>query len=283
VRQRALLRRWAAWGAQEAPLWFVRLAPLLIGGACALVLRGPRAAVLRNIRRIEGEQSLARELLLVLRTFVEFARALTASLAPDRAIFRDRTYRTRGREWVEPMIEAGQGFLILTAHVGPWDTAAMGLRHMMSVPVMMLMSPEADERTGELHDALRDAADVSVLRVGETALGLLPVLAHLKEGGVVVAQMDRVPEAREALEVALFDEVFPVPLGLFKLAAVTGAPVVPVFAARLDSKRDLIQVAPPLLLPRRATLEQMKAAAQEVTRHLEAHLSAFPTQWFHFD
>lgn len=280
LTKRAVSRRWAAWGAAHGPAWFVRLAPPVIGCVFALTSADARRQVLRNLRLIFGRRSLWSEVRDVLVTFMEFAQALTRSLAPDRELLKTREFRVRGKRQVDPLFEQGRGILMVTAHVGPWDTAAMGLG--LDVPVLMLMVPEEDDEAGDFQDRVREAASVRVLRVRESGLDALPILEHLQQGGVVVAQLDRVPRGRNPLWVRMFDRPFAMPQGLFRLAAAANVPLVPVFAARLPRGRALVDVGAPIFVPKGTRGERLAPYAQQAADRLEAHLAAFPTQWFHF-
>lgn len=275
-------RRAAAWGAQKWPEWFVRGAPVLIGVLAALVFRRLRRAVGRNLVAIRGPVGSLRQLLETGATFVEFARALTAALAPLRPMFLERKIDLVGEGHVRTLLEQRIGMLMLTAHVGPWDSCALRLRSMMDVPVLMLMSEESDRAAEAFHDEVRKSAQVSVLRIGTNPLDALPLLAHIREGGIVVAQLDRLPASGRGIGVALFSLPFEVPEGLFRLASALGCPVVPVFAGRLDSETDQVVVSPPIWVKKRADDHELRQAANEVVACLELHLRKFPTQWFHF-
>jgi lauroyl/myristoyl acyltransferase len=279
LRKSLFLRRAAAWGANVAPDWFVRLAPPIIGFIFSLVSRDARRAVVRNLRRIHGPRSLFRETVDVVETFVNFARSFTRALAPERAIFHEE-FRVRGKHHVAPYFEAKQGVILLTAHVGPWDSAAMGLR--VDVPVMMLMSPEQDAGAADLQDSVRKSVKVTVLRLSGGSLAALPIVEHLRSGGAVVAQLDRVQAGQAPLWVELFGQPFAVPSGLFRLAGAARVPLVPVFCARLSGARAIVDVSAPIFVPQRPTPDDLNQAAQEATLLLEKHLGAFPTQWFHF-
>lgn len=282
LRERAFFRRAAALGAQAWPEWFVRSAPVVIGVIFALVGFRTRRIIGRNLLAVRGPVGRLRHLRETVATFVEFARALTAALAPGRSIFSQRRIELVGAEYVRPQLDSRTGMLMLTAHVGPWDACALRLRTMMDVPVLMLMSEEADPHAEEIHDAVRKSARVEVLRLGKNPLDALPLLEHVGKGGVVVAQLDRLPGSGRTITVPLFSRPFEVPEGLFRVAAALGCPIVPVFSARLDSETDRVVVSPPVQVKRRPSDAELQAAAKEVVARLEAHLRQFPTQWFHF-
>lgn len=282
LRERAFLRRLVEWAANNAPLWFVRSAPVALGIVFALVLGSERRAVRRNLRRIFKRRGALEEWRDIFSTFCQFAACFTESLAPDRALFRAREFEISGQHLVDPIRQQGRGILFLTAHVGPWDTSAMGLQTFSDGPVMMLMAPERDNEAGQVHDRLRGAAMVTVLRIGHSSLDALPALTHLRSGGIVVAQMDRVQPGRDGIESELFEEPFLVPRGLFRLAGVAGVPVVPVFSARLGFGRRLVQVSAPIEVPRRPSEQELRDRAGWALASLALHLRTYPTQWFNF-
>ncbi len=275
-------RRWAAWGARRSPAWFIRIVAPFIGTCFALFVPKTRARVLANLRRIHGTRGELEELRDVLATFKNFAGALTESLAPQRGFYHPEEYRVRGAEKLDQFSQARKGMLFVTAHVGPWDAAATGLRGRIRVPLMMLMAAEGDADAGAFHDSLRSMSSVTVLRIGESELDVLPALAHLEAGGIVVAQFDRVLEGKRNVETQLFGQDFLVPEGLFRLAGLAKVPMVPVFSASLGFARRLIEVGQPIFVEKKAQRAQLQECASRLVVQLERHLAAFPTQWFHF-
>ncbi len=276
-----VFRRWAAWGAQRGPEWFVRLAPPVIGVVFALLLKHVRGQIRRNLRLITPVQEPLAEFRDVLLTFVHFAQALTESLARTRFASRS-AFRVRGRHHVEPILAVRGGVIFLTAHTGPWDAAAMALRGEEGRKLMMLMAAEDDMSAAGLQDQIRGQAEVEVVHLRGGPLDALPALLHLREGGILVAQVDRVPRGSRLLVVELFGEAFALPLGIFKLAALAEVPLVPIFSARLGFSRNLVEVRPPILLGKGPLHEDLISAARVVAGELERHVAAFPTQWFHF-
>ncbi len=96
-------------------------------------------------------------------------------------------------------------------------------------------------------------------------------------------QMDRLPPGMRGRPGQLFGAPFQVPEGPLRLAAVSGAPLVPVFTRRLGYMEYEVQVAPPVRVPRRPTAVDLDAASSAILRAMEAFVRANPTQWFHFE
>ena len=120
------------------------------------------------------------------------------------------------------------------------------------------------------------------MHIGAHPTDALPLIAHLRRGGVAALQLDRVPPSGRVLSVSLFGEPFGVPEGPFRLASLSGAQVLPVFARRLGFFEYELEISAPITLGRRPSAEQLRAAAQQAVNAMQARVEQCPTQWFHF-
>jgi KDO2-lipid IV(A) lauroyltransferase len=80
----------------------------------------------------------------------------------------------------------------------------------------------------------------------------------------------------------MFGEPARVPEGPLRLAALTGAPIVPIFTVRRGYRRYEIVAHPVIRLSRAADERSFDAAAQTMASAMEAFAREHPTQWFHF-
>lgn len=275
-------RRWAFLGARYAPNWFVRMAPRLLGAAFALLLPRERKRVRECLRWALGERPAFVEGRDVVQTFQNYASCLTESLGAERAEAKNARVIVDGQEHVRAALAGGRGLVMVTAHVGPWDVAARLLAEELGVRVALVMEAEPDPEARALHDEVRRRAGVDVFAVGEGPLDGLPVLRHLRGGGVAAFQIDRRAASGRSLAAALFGRPFPVPEGPFRLAALAGAPLVALFSCRTGYFAYRVEVGPPVECRRPVVEAELAAAAREAVGRLEAFIARYPTQWFHF-
>ncbi|MDI1475819.1 lysophospholipid acyltransferase family protein [Polyangium sp. y55x31] len=278
-----LWRRALDAGVTHGPRPFVRYAPPLIGLAFGLALGRQRRAVRENLRRALGPRNALVENVDVARVFASFASCLTEAFL----VGRGRPERLVGlcasdENYVQAASE-GRGVIIATAHTGGWQAAGPILRSVHTADVVVVMAHERDERAEALTDDARDKAGVRIVHVGTSPLDALPLLSHLRRGGVVAVQIDRLPKGMRGREVTLFGEPFVVPEGPLSLAALSGAPIVPVFTRRLGYMRYEVRSCPPISLPRRPSEDELSLAARRVAAAMESFLRENPTQWFHFE
>ncbi len=269
-------------GSRYGPGPWLRYSPPVFGLAVAAAQPESRRQVRENLRRVLGPRLRVEEDLDVARTFTNYAHCLAEALATGRREADDPRCLMLGRDRLREVCATESGFLVATAHVGAWDSAARMLARDTDRSVKVIMEAEADRRAQRLHDHARSAGGVDVARVRHP-LDVLPLLRHLENGGVVAVQLDRVPADMRAFTTSVFGRPFKVPQGPFRLAAASGCPILPVFAARIGHFEYELHVGPVLRLPRRADEQTMVRAAETVCQEMERFIRIYPTQWFHFD
>ena len=278
----AFLRRLAYAGARFGPRFVIEHSPKLFGTAFALALPETRERVLRNLRRVKGPRGFLIEQREVVQTFTSYAACLAESLGIERADARNTELSVQGGEHLRAALAAGRGVILVTGHIGPWDCAAHLLAKDFRADVVVVMLAEPDAAARKMHDAVRERSGVRVMHVGDHPLDALPLLKHVRGGGVVAIQLDRAAPGGRSLDVDLFGAKEQLPEGPFRLAALSGAPIVPIFAHRLGYFRYEFSVEAPIWVSRQATASELQVAASSAATAMQAFISRHPTEWFHF-
>lgn len=278
-------RKAAHFGAARMPRWFARHAPGPIGALLCPFLPSARRAIVENQRRMFGRRSAVTEYLEASRTLSEYAACLSESLGASRLRPEEVRVDVEGFDRLDALLAEKTGIVVVTAHVGPWEGAALSLSGRSTQSVVLVMEAERKTEAAEFEDQLRRQRGLGVLRLGESPLGALPLLEHLGAGGIVAIQMDRPTRSGPVVMGRLFGRPFAVPQGPFRLAALTDAPILPVFAARLGHFHRLVVIGEPVWPqgePGQGKRARWLSLIGQVLPQLEAHLRRFPRQWFHF-
>lgn len=275
-------RKLAHWGASRGPTPWLRFSPPLFGLAFALALPEARRAVRSNVRRVLGPRAAWEENWDVARTFMSYASCLAEGLASERPEVLGARRRFRNGDTVRKTLLAGRGAVVATAHFGAWDVAGPLLARDVHAPVMVAMQAESDSGARELHDGVRERGGVKIVHVGEHPLDALPLLHHLRSGGVVAVQLDRSAPGGRCLEVDLFGRRFEMPEGPFRLAALARVPLLPLFVRRHGYLDYELTAGGPIELPPHPEPADLAAGAQKAAAELARVVYACPTQWFHF-
>ena len=273
-------RRLAHAGATRGPTWFRRYSPPLFGLAFAAAMPSARRTVAANLVRIRGEAGLVRDVADVARTFASYASCLTDALASD--VDGAPSAVVYGERHILAALEQQHGAVFATAHTGGWEVVGPLLMRDHGRPVVMVMQRERDTAARRLQDDLRTDRGLRIVHVGSDPLAALPLLSHVRAGGVVALQIDRSPAGMRTRAVSLFGHAATLPEGPLRLAQLAGAPLLPVFAARTGYRSYLVRAFEPICVPRRASQAELDAAAQRLADAMSAFISAHPTQWFRF-
>jgi KDO2-lipid IV(A) lauroyltransferase len=278
-----LWRRAMSAGIARGPRAFVRYSPPAFGVAFAALLPRHRAAVLRNLRLALGKRSAAVEALDVARVFATYASCLTeAFIAGSDGGASVKGVAVHDERFGDALAQK-KGVILATAHTGGWQVAGPVLHAGHDAELLVVMRRERDAKAQALQDDARERSGTRVIHIGDDPLDALPLLSHLRKGGVVAVQMDRLPRGMRGRKVELFGSPFEVPEGPLRLSAVSGAPVLPVFTRRLGHMEYEVEIGEPIRLPRRPAEADLDAAARKVMSEMEIFVRNNPTQWFHFE
>lgn len=278
-----LWRRAAAFGSQRGPWWLLRYSPPLIGLAWWALLPTLRHAVRDNLVRVRGDRGRLRDAVDSARTFTTFAGCLAETLAHGSANDAEIQVRLEQPLHLYRAVREQQGVILATAHTGGWEAAGQLLARELGIEVMAVMRRERDDAAGSRQDRARSSARFTIAHVGDDPLEALPLLRHLKRGGAVAMQLDRVPAGMRSVAVRMFGGPGRIPEGTLRLAQVSGSPIVPVFCARLGFRHYLVHADPPLFVDRRADDAALAAQAQLLAGAMARFVERYPTQWLNFE
>jgi phosphatidylinositol dimannoside acyltransferase len=269
-------------GVHYGPEAFVRYSPPAFGVAFAAALHRERAAVRRTLERVLGRRPPLEELRHVAAVFANFASSLTDAMLVGMGRGFVATHRPVNDWYFLSSAARGKGVILATAQTSGWDVAGTFLSADQAREVWVVMERERNQRAREVHDRARRRAGVRIVHIGDDPLDALPLLGHLRHGGVLALKFDRVHHGIRTRRVSFLGGDWRVPEGPLTLAALSGAPLVPVFTRRIGFLEYQVINCEPIELPRRPSNAQLDAAAQRLADRLEEFVRAHPTQWFHF-
>jgi lauroyl/myristoyl acyltransferase len=275
-------RRLARLGAAHGPAWLVEYSPPLIGVAVALALPSVRRAVRGNLRRIRGPVGRVRDTRDVVATFATYAGCMAEVLSNGSKNAELPDLGVIGKPHMDRVLAAGKGVILATAHTAGWELVGPVFKERNRIDVMMVMEAERDGAARELHDRARRATGIELLHVGSDPFSSLPLLHRLRDGGALALQIDRVPDGMRGIPVRMFGEMQSIPEGPLRLAQLSGAPIVPLFCARLGYRSYFAEVFEPVYIPRRPAPGVLEASAQKLADAMSDFVSRHPTQWFDF-
>jgi KDO2-lipid IV(A) lauroyltransferase len=202
----------------------------------------------------------------IARLLVTFARF--SSINPSNL---DQWIRCEGSEHFERALRAGHGVLFATAHLGNWELSAFA-HALFQAPMHVVVRPLDNPLIDRLVERRRTLTGNHLIQKKDFARGILKALAANQAVGILI---DQNATPADGVFVNFFGRAACASTGFAKLAAHSGAAVIPGFALWSDrERRYILRFDPPIPItgdPARDT-QTLQAA-------LEAVIRAHPDQW----
>ena len=244
-----------------------------------------RKALLRNLRiAIPGSWPIV-NYLRVARVFANFGWSLTDSVAYRLKKGRFR-YELENSRFLE-QLGAGEGAIVLTAHMGNYDLGAGLFAERFHRKMKMVRAPERDASAARHLDLALQQSSAGAVTVGYSDDGAslaFDLLNDLRDGEIICIQGDRVVGEVGRAPVRLFNREIFLPNGPFVLSLVSKMPIYPLFIVRTGYRKYKIIAREPIVCFRGSeTREEIIAKAMQAwSRVLEEIVRHYWPQWFAF-
>lgn len=172
-----------------------------------------------------------------------------------------------------------RGAIIITAHLGSFETGVAGLRS-MEPNVHVVFQRDRLAVFEELRSRLHSHLGVHEAPVEAGLDGWFRLRDALRSDHVVLMQADRVMPGQSGVRVPFLGGHMELPAGPVKLAMASGSPIIPAFAIRQRDGRSRVVIGKPIEV--RDSCERDLAehpAMLEVVTVLETYIKMYPTQW----
>ena len=276
--------RFPYWAFTRLPRWTDWVAVVVFTTFFFLTLGRIRNAIASNIEPVLGRARFWVRWGRSYRTLWVFAWCLTERYRhlAHPGLFR---YRLEGEENWRQATETPGGALLVTAHIGPWESASHLGASETHRRIHVVREKEIDPRAQDfIRSILARSGDNYVTHFAGDDPGLSLELAEaLRRGDIVAIQGDRPRAGGRTVTVSLFGRPMPLPIGPAALARAAGVPLIPVFNFR--DGRFLLRtvVRPPLHVARTADRDaDVSDAVRRLGAEIEWAIGQHPHQWFCF-
>ena len=276
--------RFAYWGFTRPPSWTEWISVPISAVFFFLVLGRIRGALAANLEPVLGPANPLKRLARSFRTIWAFSWCFTERYRrfanPERY-----TGVLEGEEHWHEVMGAGGGAILVTAHIGPWETATHFGASNSPRRIHIVREREIDPRAQQfIEDLLSRSGNTYITHFASEDLTLGIELARaLRDGDVVALQCDRPRDGGRSLTVSLFGRPMPLPTGPAALARAAQVPILPVFNFRDGRFRVRTVVRRPIHVP--ATTDRdgdVATAMRRLATEVEWAIRRNPHQWFCF-
>ncbi len=176
-----------------------------------------------------------------------------------------------GFEHFEAGLGEGRGVLFATAHLGNWELSAFA-HALLAAPMQVMVRPLDNSRIDALVERRRALSGNRLIGKRDSARAILKALRSNQAVGILIDQ-------NTSLEEGVFVDFFGIPAcanaGFAKLAAHSGATVIPGFALWCEPERKhKLRFYPPIPISGNA-----EADTRALHNCLEAVIREYPDQW----
>ncbi len=232
-----------------------------------------RGVALRNLRMAMPELSEERRATIADGVFRSIGR-LMATFAKLPSLNSDnvsRSIRYEGVEHFDEALRQGRGVLFATAHLGNWELSAFA-HALMRAPMHVVVRPLDNPLLDAFVERRRALSGNRPLFKKDFARAILKALAANEAVGILIDQ-------NSATDTGVFVDFFGIPActgsGFAKIAARSGAAVIPGFALWSDEERRyVLRFYPPVPMTGDAARD-----TQTLQLRLEEVIRAYPDQW----
>jgi Kdo2-lipid IVA lauroyltransferase/acyltransferase len=232
-----------------------------------------RRTARRNLELAYPEKTAAEREAIADEVFRSIARLLYA-FARFPQIHRENVSQWIRYEGLEHYLEAkkaGRGVLVATAHFGNWELSAFA-HALMTEPMHVMIRPLDDPSIDRLVETRRQLSGNQLISKREAARAVLKALQQNQAVGILI---DQNTSADEGVFVDFFGIAACANTGFAKIAAHTGAAVIPGFAVWSDKEhRYVLRFYPPL-----AISGDVSDDTQCLHARLEEVIREAPGQW----
>ncbi|MGD0579707.1 MAG: lysophospholipid acyltransferase family protein [Bryobacteraceae bacterium] len=278
---RSAVRNRVEWAVVCLILGFFRVLPRRLSEAAALAVMNLLRLTVRRYTRVARrnleiafpEFSKARKKLCLDGCFRNIARVLVA-VAKFPLITKKNVHewiRYEGFEHFEEALRRGRGVIFATGHLGNWELSAFA-HALMAKPMGVVIRPLDNSLLDRMAIRYRTMSGNSVISRRESAR---PIIQMLRANEAVGILADQNTTEDRGVFVKFFGIPACVDAGIAKLAAHTGASIIPGFAVWSQSERRYILRFYPPIQP---TGDQLRDT-QAVQAALEAAIRDYPDQW----
>lgn len=247
------------------------------GAIIGSVFRYRRRDALEALRLAFPEKTRAELRRIVRRMYANLALNAVEMLRIEKEAeqYRRGAIAWSGRDYLDRALQERKGALLLSAHTGNWELCGT-LLPAVGYPANIVAKNIKNRGLNERIVRLRRQFGLTVLPARGSYRACLRAL---KRNDILVFVLDQNMTRNEGVFVDFFGRPACTTPGLAHLAAVSGAPVLPLFAERLDDSRHCLHVGPPLAPPRDRGEAALTEATQRYTRVIEDFVRARPEQW----
>ncbi|MET0242555.1 MAG: lipid A biosynthesis acyltransferase [Flavitalea sp.] len=191
------------------------------------------------------------------------------------------TYDFDGEQHLHDMVSAGNGGLLLRAHVGNWEIAGHLLKR-LGTKINIVMFDGEHQQIKEYLTGVTGERIVNVIVIRNDISHIYEISEALSRKELVCMHADRFVDGNKFREIQFLDQPAKFPIGPFMLAATFKVPVSFVFAMKETNLHYHFFATSDRNEPGLKKDELSAKLLKEFVSEMEQKVKAYPEQWYNF-
>ncbi len=187
------------------------------------------------------------------------------------------THDFNGEEYLHEMNKMGKGGILLSAHLGNWETAGNLLKKRVTQKINVLMVDAEVEKIKEYLDNSTGGSHFNIIPIKNDLSHVIKIKNALDSNEFVAMHADRFLPDTKTIEVEFLGKKAQFPVGPFLLASKFHAPVTMVFAIKETDFHYTLSATKPIF--KQHSIEQI---AEQYVLELQNKVKLNPEQWFNY-
>ena len=187
------------------------------------------------------------------------------------------TYTFNNEQYLLDIKENGKGGILLSGHVGNWETAGNLLKSRVTPTINVLMLDKEVEKIKHFLETTTGGSRFNIIAIKDDLSHVIKVHQALKRNEFIAIHADRYMEGAKFIELDFLGKKAKFPLGPFMIASKFKVPVTFVFAVKENKYHYLLSSTNPIT--ENLSPEEI---AKKFVEELEKKVTLHPEQWFNY-
>lgn len=187
------------------------------------------------------------------------------------------TFEFNNEKYLHQMRDMGKGGVLISGHIGNWETAGNLLKDRVSSKVNVLMYEAEAQKVSQFLEATTGGSKFNIIPIKDDLSHVIKINNALSNNEFVAIHADRYLEGAKYIELDFLGKKAKFPLGPFIIASKFNAPFSFVFALKEGKYHYKLNATEP-------TTDKLapEEIAKWYVRHMEENVKAHPEQWFNY-
>jgi len=229
--------------------------------------------------------SVIKSILGVYRNYYTFGQVLLDKFAILGELKGKFTYNFDGEHFLQQMANEKTGGIIITAHMGSFETAGQLLERINTRINLIMLDAEHQQIKKYVSDVLVNKG-INIIAIQTDLSHIIPISNALINKELIAIAGDRFMNDSKVYKVDFLGKKAIFPSGPFYLAARFGVPVTYAFAMKESKTHYHFFASQPIYIPKMGNKEEQEKVllqyVENYAKEFEKMVKQYPYQWFNY-